>query len=170
MNKDLLLVTIDSAYCDYLRKFDSKVPYNCAHKESRPFVGILFNINSIKYFAPLSSPKAKHLKMKNTLDVLKIKNGKLGIINFNNMIPVQENNYKLIDINYNFKYDRQYYNLLGEQLEWLNRCKNKIYKKSQFLYNSYINDKVTASLKKRCCNFILLEEKCLEYNHNLIKV
>ncbi len=26
--KDLVLVKIDSKYCDYLRKYDSKVPYN----------------------------------------------------------------------------------------------------------------------------------------------
>lgn len=38
------------------------------------------------YFAPLSSPKPKHLKLKSKLDFLKIDNGKLGAIN--NMLPV----------------------------------------------------------------------------------
>lgn len=54
--------------------------------------GILFKIDTFEYFAPLSSPKLKHIKMKNTLDFLKIKNGELGAINFNNMIPVMKNN------------------------------------------------------------------------------
>ena len=51
----------------------------------------------MEYFVPLSSPKEKHLKMKNTLDFLKLDNGKLGAINFNNMIPVTGNNYTLVN-------------------------------------------------------------------------
>lgn len=40
------------------------------------------------YFAPLSSPKPKHLTMnKNMVDIWKIEDGKLGVVNFNNMIP-----------------------------------------------------------------------------------
>ena len=86
------LVIIDKNYCDYLRKYDSKVPYNFDKKQNRPFVGVLFKINNVSYFAPLSSPKPKHLKMHNAIDFLKIDNGNLGAINFNNMIPVKEKN------------------------------------------------------------------------------
>lgn len=28
MNEQLMLVRLDTKYCDYLRKFDDKVPYN----------------------------------------------------------------------------------------------------------------------------------------------
>ena len=56
----LKLVTINSRYCEYLCQFDYRVSYNSNEKESRPFVGILFKIHEIEYFAPLSSPKAKH--------------------------------------------------------------------------------------------------------------
>lgn len=66
--KELKLVKIDTEYCNYLRQFDDKVPYNYDKKELRPFVGVLFKVNNIKYFAPLSSPKFKHLKLKNKLD------------------------------------------------------------------------------------------------------
>ena len=62
------------------------------------FVGVLFEIGEIKYFAPLSSPKYKHLKMKNSIDFYKIDSGKLGAINFNNMIPIPEQEYTYIDI------------------------------------------------------------------------
>ena len=65
---NLKIVRVNTNYCDYLRKFDNKVPYNKNEKELRPFVGILFTINDCEYFAPLSSPKPKHLKMKNTID------------------------------------------------------------------------------------------------------
>ena len=98
MKNKLRLVRLDSDYCNYLRKFDDKVPYNYKEKELRPFVGVLFSIGKIKYFAPLSSPKPKHLKLKAKLDFLKIDNGKLGAINFNNMLPVTNNNIIKIDL------------------------------------------------------------------------
>lgn len=60
MKNSLLLVRLDTKYCDYLRKFDSRVPYNYNEKELRPFVGVLFEIDDCMYLAPLSSPKAKH--------------------------------------------------------------------------------------------------------------
>ena len=40
----LILVRLDSKYCDYLRQFDKKVPYNYDKKELRPFIGVLFEI------------------------------------------------------------------------------------------------------------------------------
>lgn len=59
----------------------------------------MFQIDTCEYFAPLSSPKPKHKNMKNTIDFFKIKDGELGAVNFNNMIPVNENNYSLVDLN-----------------------------------------------------------------------
>ena len=85
MNDSLILVRLYTDYCNYLRKFDEKVPYNYNEKELRPFIGVLFTIDSLMYFAPLSSPKPKHQKLKSKLDFLKIDNGKLGVINFNNI-------------------------------------------------------------------------------------
>ena len=58
--------------------------------ELRPFVGVLLEINKCKYFAPLSSPKPKHIKMKNQVDFYKIDSGKLGAINLNNMEKMEE--------------------------------------------------------------------------------
>ena len=53
--EELMLVRIDSDYCDYLRKYDSRVPYNYESKKLRPFIGVLFKVNDCMYFAPLSS-------------------------------------------------------------------------------------------------------------------
>lgn len=98
MNEELKLVRIGKEYCDYLITFDERVPYNFNNKEIRPLVGVLFTVNNCKYFAPLSSPKPKHLKIKNKLDFLRLDGGKLGAINFNNMIPVQDNNVLKINL------------------------------------------------------------------------
>lgn len=167
MTTNLKLAKISTKYCDYLRNFDSKVPYNKEQKELRPFVGVLFKISNMEYFAPLSSPKPKHLKMSNSLDFFKIKNGELGAVNFNNMIPVTSLNYEIIEFK-NFKVnnrnDRRYLSLLKNQLMWLNYNKEKVYKKSKTLYELYNKGKLDSKFKSRCCNFKLLEEKCIEYN------
>lgn len=167
---NLKIVKVDSTYCDYLRKFDNKVVYNKNKKELRPFIGILFRIDDLEYFAPLTSPKPKHKKMKNKLDFLKIKNGELGAVNFNNMIPVDSSNYSLIDLN-NKNVDIEklkYQKLLKEQLDWLNSNYNQLKNKSSKLYNLYNLGKLPKSIKTRCCNFKLLEEKCMEYKkHNI---
>ena len=89
MDNSLIMVRIDTNYCDYLRRFDSKVPYNYGEKEVRLFVGILFKIDKCMYFAPLSSPKPKHQRIKSNLDFFKLDSGKLGAINFNKMLQFQ---------------------------------------------------------------------------------
>ncbi len=166
MYKNLKIVKIDYHYCDYLRLFDNKVAYNAGKKELRPFIGILFEIENMKYFAPLSSPKQKHAYLKNTLDLVKIANGKYGVINFNNMIPVCERNYQevVMDITGLGPNEKQRINLLQNQLRWLNENKRTIYTKSKLLYKLYKNGKLSQNVRERCCNFILLEQKCKEYN------
>lgn len=169
---NLKIVKINKEYCNYLRKFDNKVSYNYAEKENRPFVGILFRVNSLEYFAPLSSPKEKHLKMKNMVDFFKIDDGKLGVINFNNMIPVSKNNYDIIDLKQNVKKssEKKYKILLENQLSFLNANIYAVYDKSNNLYKLYINNQLPKNIKDRCCNFPLLEEKCEEYNNMLQNV
>ena len=166
MKEPLMLVRVDANYCNYLRKYDDKVPYNYNEKEKRPFVGVLFKINNIMYFAPLSSPKPKHLKLKSKLDFLKIDNGKLGAINFNNMLPVTKNNIIKLDLDKECltKSEEKYSKLLKEQIYWLNRHGNKIYGRSRKLYDKYIDSTLDKNIANRCCNFKLLEEKCKEYN------
>lgn len=164
---NLKLVMINSKYCEYLRQFDYRVSYNSNEKESRPFVGILFKIHEVEYFAPLSSPKAKHLKMKNTLDFYKIDSGKLGAINFNNMIPVPTSEYIFINVNNNVstKDEANYQELVKNQLRWLNDNKFNLRKRAQNLYERSINNKLPKIVEKRCCDFRLLEEKCFLYQN-----
>ena len=167
MDNQLQLVRLDTDYCNYLREYDNKVPYNYKEKELRPFVGVLFRIDNLMYFAPLSSPKPKHLKLKTKLDFLKIDNGKLGAINFNNMLPVTQDNIIKLDLNKECltKSEEKYTKLLKEQIYWLNRNKEKLYGRAKKLYNKYIDDTLDSSIAKRCCDFKLLEEKCNEYNN-----
>ena len=169
MKKLLSLVRLDTKYCDYLRKFDNKVPYNYDRKELRPFVGVLFKVNNCMYFAPLSSPKSKHLKLRSNLDFLKLDNGRLGAINFNNMLPVTENNIIRLDLNKDSLTisEEKYTKLLRKQLYWLSRNSEKLYNRSKKLYDKYMAGTLDNSIAKRCCNFKLLEEKCEKFNKKI---
>ena len=166
MIRNFKIVKVDSNYCDYLRKFDNKVAYNAGSKEMRPFIGILFVVDNFEYFAPLSSPKIKHIHMKNNLDFIKIDKGNLGVVNFNNMIPVTQKNYELLDLKSTPKNtsELKWQNLLKTQLLWLNKNIKNVKGKAFNLYNKYKNNTLDERIKKRCCNFILLEKKCREYN------
>ena len=166
MRKKIRIVKVDSKYCDYLRMFDNRVPYNVGVKELRPFIGVLFMIGNCEYFAPLSSPKDKHKLLKNTIDLLKINDGIYGVVNFNNMIPVKSNNYVEFDLSFDNKDNDEIMriNLLRNQLRWLTANRKEIMNKPRLLYNLYMNDKLPDNVRDRCCNYRLLEEKCNMYD------
>ena len=166
MYNSFKIVRVDSKYCDYLRTFDNKVPYNAGKKELRPFIGILFMVEKYEYFAPLSSPKPKHKTLRNTLDLIKINKGIYGVINFNNMIPVNSDNYIEFDLNKHSsnKKEMERIELLNNQLRWLTSNKKDVINKSKLLYKLYNNQKLHKNVMNRCCNFKLLEQKCKNYN------
>lgn len=149
---------IKEKYINFLRKYDDKVLFN--KNETRPYIGVLFNIGEIKYFAPLSSPKNKFLHMKNYIDFIKIDNGRLGAINLNNMIPVVKD--AILDFKINEVCDKEYKNLLYNQLSYINSNSNLIIKNATNLYNKVNN--FNSRVKDRCINFKLLEEKIKEYS------
>lgn len=121
MRNKIYFYTVNPSYCDFLRQFDKCVPYNFDKKDTRHFVGVLIKINDSLYYAPLTSPKPKHLKMKNQLDFIKIKGGELGAINLNNMIPISQRELK--EISFSSYSDDKYKSLLQNQWEWCNLIK-----------------------------------------------
>lgn len=162
--------TVETAYCDYLRQADPCVPYTMDRKSIRPFVGIVFSVGEFQYYAPLTSPKPKHLHMKNQIDFLKINDGKWGAINFNNMIPVQVELLKKVEIKIlesDSKEERDYKNLLSNQLSWCNSHKEAILKQAAKLYHMIVEGRAWGNLQARCCNFELDEKLCLAFNENL---
>ncbi|HAN09504.1 MAG TPA: type III toxin-antitoxin system ToxN/AbiQ family toxin [Clostridiales bacterium] len=153
---------INLEYAEFLRGFDSRVSYLKDGKEHRPYVGVILLVDSINYFAPLSSPKLKHIRMKNKQDFIKINNGKWGAINFNNMIPVHIDCCREIEIN-NIE-DSAYKDLLRNQLSWCNSKREHLEKIAFRLHELIITDKADSGLKSRCCDFKVLEKKCREWN------
>jgi protein AbiQ len=154
MSLSFFLVNAD--YCDFLRKADPRVPYAGRDKAKRPFVGIVLEIASLKYYAPLSSPKPKHSHMKNLPDFIKICGGKLGVINLNNMIPVHPDCLTKIDLSvfpHDDEEEKKYKSLLGNQLSQCNKNKDKILAKAAKLREIIISGKARPDLAKRCCDF-----------------
>lgn len=157
---------VDSVYCDFLRAVDSRVPYTMNHKSTRPFIGIVLSVNGFQYYVPLTSPKPKHLGMRNTIDFLKINNGVLGAINFNNMIPVIPECLSPVYLNImpgDSQSDAAYKRLLGNQLTWCNSHKTQIEKQARNLYSMIVNNKAPKSLVKRCCDFSKIEIRSKQY-------
>lgn len=171
------IVMVDNDYIEYLNKFDHRV-YQSKYLKERPYVGALITVNDMEYFAPLSSPKPKHLHMKNSIDFLKIENESfssktkktekklIGVVNFNNMIPLTKNNYKIVDFDQEPKDEKEkkYLNLLKMDFIFLYNHREEVYQKSYNIYHSYQKGYFNEKMMNRCCNFPLLEEKCLEYN------
>ena len=160
---------IKDEYINYLRNEDPKVLIN--KDEGRPYIGIVYSINNSDYYIPLSSPKQKHKKMKNTKDFHKIKNGEYGAINFNKMIPVKEE--CIIEFNFNNEPDEKYRSLLQLQYKEIIYLEDTIKRKAENIYKLFNTDdseltKADLAVKNRCCNFVLLEQMCKEYivNHN----
>lgn len=150
---------IDKGYLNELRKIENKIMNIEKAKDRRPHIGIILKINDYYYFAPLSSPKSKHKNLKNSLDLIKIDGGELGVINLNNMFPVKKEFFFIKEVEK--EKDIKYKILLKKQLEWCNMEKNKdnILKKGAKLYEEITLKKEKSRFWSRTCNFSLLEMK-----------
>ena len=157
--KNFKLYYISEEYIDYLRQFDNKVAYN--KSQTRPYVGIVYTQNNCDYFVPLHSPKEKHKKIHSkALDIFKIRDGELGVVNINNMIPAPM---KVLTEVLPTITDEKYKVLLTDQLSFLNNHKRDIYKKIKNFMLLYHKGYLSKVVLDRCCDFELLENKMKGY-------
>ena len=163
------LYTIDEDYIKYLKMYDSKVSNNYDNNvNNKPYVGIVYkDVDNRQFFAPLSSPKEKHKRMSDfMIDCIKLDGGELGVINLNNMIPVEDK--FLTDIIIPSRLERQvlieqerlYLTLLDKQLQEINTPKitSKVKYNCERIFNHQVSDKV----KMRSTDI----DKLLIANHN----
>ena len=168
MNDQLHLYNINIKYIRDLANADDNVLSVSPQtgKKDRPFIGILVMINGKQYCAPLTSPKPKHKTMSKCFDFLKITENKdgeekiIGVINFNNMIPVHPSVIYRIDLKVTSNDApevRKHKMLMAKQLNWCRSNSDKIAKNSQKTYNMIVNGKGNSNLIRRCCDFTKLE-------------
>lgn len=100
------------------------------HKSNRPFVGVVVICDQHKYCIPLDHPKEKHYKMKNDIDFTRIYDGDklIGVLNFNNMIPVEDSLIRILDVKPGIKdsdAERAYKTLCAKDFLIVCGCYNK---------------------------------------------
>ena len=160
---------LNEKYVAYLKSFDSSV---CDNKhQTRPYIGVVLQINGFDYYVPLSSPKPKHRTMSNGKDFRKINHGVYGVINFNLMVPVPPSEVIPIDFP---SLDEKYRRLLQNQLRFIKRDSADIINTARDLRKMF--DLADSSLtendtkiKNRCVNFPLLELKAKEYKQQMCR-
>ena len=113
----------------------------------------------MNYFAPLSSFKSKHKRMKESVDFIKIRD--YAVININNMVPVPEGEYHLVDVN--GTKDMQYRYLMQAESREINRQRNRIIKNADIVYKHKLRNGDTTPLARRTNDFIELEKRCKQY-------
>lgn len=157
----LLFYEIDNKYIDFLSKFSEHLFHNAKITQiyTRKYIGILFEINDLKYFAPLSSFKPKHKRLSETVDFIKI--GDMAVINLNNMFPVIDGVFSLK--NPADESDTQYKTLLNNEIRIIRKKEEQIITNAKTVYNHKMTNDGKSKLSQRCNDFKLLEEKCKEY-------
>lgn len=155
----LRLYRIEDKYIRFLKSRDSRVQDN--KDKRRPYVGVVLRVGSYQYFVPLESPKPSHTKIKPGKHILKIQNGQMGLMGFNNMIPAHFSAIQTIDID--AEPDVKYAELLRRQASFINRHKAEVYTKASDTYFEVTNKK-NKFLMKISCDFKKLEEACDHYD------
>ena len=154
--RKLAFYDVNIEYINYLKKFEPKIP-NISYENNDKFVcGVVMEFGDIHYFAPISSFK----KQQRTNILIEDRNGKiLSSIRFSFMFPIPQSQYWIKD----FKMEeRKYRFLLQNELKFCNKNIEIIRNKAMYVYKRRISghDEV---INNSCCNFKLLEEKCLEF-------
>lgn len=159
--ESLKLYRISDKYIRFLKSRDSRVQDN--KNRHRPYVGVVLYVGDHRYFVPMESPKPNHANIKPGRHIMKIDNGKLGLLGFNNMIPVHDA--ALISFDIDKEPDVQYAELLRRQISFINRSKADVLHHASQTYFSAVHKK-NAFLLKICCDFKKLEYASKQYDPN----
>ena len=161
----LNLYFMDMKYIRDLHKVDDRVQSVSPqiHKSNRPFVGIIVICDDHKYCVPLDSAKEKHKTQKNDVDFTRIFDGEklISVLNFNNMIPVDDRYITKIDLKPSPKDNpaqASYKKLCIKEIEWCRKNQEAIVKKANKLYYLVQKPNCSSMLKKRCNDFKKLEK------------
>ncbi len=106
--------------------------------------------------------------MRNKIDFKRIiiNNELIGVLNFNQMIPIEDKQIKKMDIvirKHDNQETRNRKELLSKELLWCNDHFPDICNTANVLYNKYISGEY-FSAKPQCLNFPKLETECVRYN------
>lgn len=170
----LNLYSIDLKYVRSLAKSDDNVMSVSPQigKAIRPFIGVVVLMNGKNYCIPLTSPKEKFKAKKSQIDFIKVYDEKrrdlngnlklIGILNINNMIPVDKIVITKFDLSIHKNDDssvKRRKELMQNQLRWCRDNFDTIQNRANKVYNivTQCHEK-NRNLIRRCCNFKKLEK------------
>lgn len=159
---DIKFYEIDEEYIDYMCQFDKHLFHNKqAHQTNkRKYIGILFKVDNLDYFVPLSSFKPKHATMNETIDFIKL--GDYAVVNLCSMLPVVKTCCHFVDFS-NID-DKKYRCLLVAEYLEIKSHAELILKNAKIVYSHKLHKGNGTPLARRCADFKLLEQKALEYS------
>lgn len=157
----LRIYRVSDRYVSFLHKWDYRVQFN--KQSSRPYLGVVLYVGDFKYFVPMESPKPNHRNIKAGFHILKMDKGRLGLLGFNNMIPVRDD--VLIEFDINDELDPQYAALLRKQAYFCNRNKTDILAKASRTYYEVTSGQNTF-LRRISCDFKKLEKAYEHFDVN----
>lgn len=161
--ESLKLYRISDKYIRFLKTRDRRVQDN--KNRHRPYVGVVLLVGNFRYFVPMESPKPNHANIKSGWHIMRIDEGKLGILGFNNMIPVHES--ALISFDVDKEPNEQYADLLRRQISFINRRKADVLNHAAQTYIKATSGK-NKFLSSICCDFKKLERACKKYDPNYV--
>lgn len=178
-NKLLNFYSIDLKYIRELSRYDNNVMSISPqiNKSSRPFLGVVVLLNNQKYCIPLTSSKDKFINKKSNIDFIKIldnrfknQNGApklIGVLNINNMIPVDDTVITIKDLTI-YKNDdagdRARKGLMQDQIRWCRANGDMIVNRANKVYSKVTESpEKNINLVRRCCNFKKLESVLDKY-------
>lgn len=181
LNGKLKFVNVDVDYLKELHTASQEVYYRENDYDKKPYLGILFTTENMKYVIPLTSAKQKHKKWKNieqdrfliyemvdpfvlgskdiwtnVEDTSRVKHI-LSAIDVKKMIPVVDDAISYVNINItpqDTNEERNYKILLNKEYTFCLKIIDDIIKKADKVYSKQIN---TGKIQKFCCDFKALE-------------
>lgn len=168
------LYSISDEYINYLKK---KFPRVYSNKENirihtRKYLGVVIQIDTYKYYIPLSSPKEKHDYIlvdgkktirKDSLIVMRIISGTeekrelKGTLQIGTMIPVPDDAVKLYDVTN--ETDQAYKDLVNEEIIYIRKHEKAIIKNAKVLYSKRKSGKENRVVQS-CLDFKAMEVEC----------
>lgn len=168
------LYSISDEYISYIRK---KFPRVYSNKEdtrvhTRKYLGAVIEIETYKYYIPLSSPKDRHDYImvdgkktirKDSLIVMRIVSGTekkrelKGTLQIGTMIPVSDDALELYDVE--SESDKAYKDLINEEVIYIRKNEKKIIKNAKVLYSKRKSGDENRVVQN-CLDFAALEKEC----------
>ena len=172
---NLTLYSVSDEYIRFLRSKDSNVYSNKENNRthSRKYLGVVYEIESYRYFIPLSSPKSSdyqkagdgYVIKKSIVPIIRLVNRDrkgnkqlIGTLRVSHMIPVPDSELEKYDVN--SEIDERYKSLIQDELMCIRRNSDRIISNARLLYKQKSEGDTSAGYVKTALDFKKIESYC----------